>query len=63
MLVLCSLPVHFTQADPRFVWNKNLLEELIEAKVNINEGTGMCILLICLFIVFLLIFLDYFCAA
>ena len=26
---------HFIQADPRFVWNKNLLEELIEAKVNI----------------------------
>jgi len=25
---------HFIQADPRFVWNKNLLEELIEAKLD-----------------------------
>jgi len=24
----------FGQADPRFVWNKNLLEELIEAKLD-----------------------------
>jgi hypothetical protein len=45
--ILCSLQrasklaagrIHkplWKQADPRFVWNKNLLEELIEAKVNI----------------------------
>jgi hypothetical protein len=26
------------QADPRFVWNRNLLEELIEAKVILFEG-------------------------
>ena len=45
----------FGQADPRFVWNKNLLEELIEAKVNIYEGFDLCILSICI-LAYVLIF-------
>jgi hypothetical protein len=49
----------FGQADPRFVWNKNLLEELIEAKVNIYEGFDLCILSICI-LFYVLIFLDNF---
>jgi len=49
----------FGQADPRFVWNKNLLEELIEAKVNIYEGFDLCILSICI-LAFVLILLDNF---
>lgn len=49
----------FGQADPRFVWNKNLLEELIEAKVNIYEGFDLCLLSICI-LAYVLIFLDNF---
>lgn len=51
---------HFTQADPRLVWNKNLLEELIEAKVNIYEGTEICVLWICL-LAYILTFFSGFC--
>lgn len=51
LCLLSSFCLSFVQADPRFVWNKNLLEELIEAKVNIYEGIAY---VVCVFLSFLM---------
>ncbi|GAY32017.1 hypothetical protein CUMW_000120 [Citrus unshiu] len=39
-----SKPI-WKQADPRFVWNRNLLEELIECKLKLNDSPAVITLL------------------
>ncbi|KAF9603041.1 hypothetical protein IFM89_033766 [Coptis chinensis] len=43
-LMVCGFDVYQTCADPRFVWNRSLLEELIEFQVPlfITDAENMC---------------------